>query len=273
MSDAAPRSKPDRLAGMTQQITKPARSGRGAGSSSRQYSSTQERHRHFAREYVASGFNATQAALAAGYSPSSAGSQGARLLRDPRVQDYVRRCSQRIVKRAEVRAEDVVCLLHEMLMADPRDLVEIHVSCCRHCYGAAHGYQYTLAEHSAKREKWIDAGKQPQDFPELGGVGYEPRRPPLAECPECFGAGLPRTIVKDTRGLGRGALALFGGAKEGKYGTEVSVRSQLDVIEKLMRYHGLYQRDNVHKGMGGGHFEVRFIDPPVRGDDPLLEGE
>lgn len=240
-------------------------------SSSRQHSSTQERHRCFAREYVASGFNATRAAVAAGYSPSSAASQGARLLKDPRVQDYVRECSQRVAEHAEVRAEEVVRRLHEMLMADPRDLVEVHVSCCRHCYGAAHGYQYTLSEYNSKREKWIDAGKQFQDFPELGGVGYEAHRPPLAECPECFGAGLPRTVVKDTRGLGRGALALFGGAKEGKYGTEISLRSQLDVIEKLMRYHGLYQRDTAQKSMGMGHFEVHFIEPPRRSDDPREE--
>lgn len=108
-------------------------------------------------------------------------------------------------------------------------------------------------------------------FPSSAGWATRPTAPPLAECPECFGAGLPRTVVKDTRGLGRGALALFGGAKEGKYGTEISLRSQLDVIEKLMRYHGLYQRDTAQKSMGMGHFEVHFIEPPRRSDDPREE--
>ncbi|MPT02067.1 MAG: terminase small subunit [Pseudomonas sp.] len=258
---------------MKTKISSTVCSGEGTKSSSRQHASTQERHRCFAREYVASGFNATRAAVAAGYSSSSAASQGAKLLKDPRVQDYVRECSQRVVEHAEVRAEEVVRRLHEMLMADPRDLVEVHVSCCRHCYGTDHEYQYTHAEYNAKREKWIDAGKHPEDFPELGGVGYEAHRPAMAQCPECFGAGLPRTVVKDTRGLGRGALALFGGAKEGKYGTEISIRNQLDVIEKLMRYHGLYQRDGIRSNVGVGRFEVRFIEPSRHDDDPRQEGE
>jgi len=236
----------------------------------KQHITTEDRHRAFAREYVALAFNATQAAIAAGYSAATAASQGARLLRDAKVQAYVKEFSQAAVARAEVQAEDVVRRLNDMLMADPRDLVEVYVSSCRHCHGVAHEYQYTLAEYNAKREKWLDAGKAPQDFPELGGVGYDANKPPVPECPECFGAGRPRAILKDTRTMPRGALALFAGAKEGKYGLEINVHSQLDVAEKLMRYHGLYKRDNEQQGGGGGvgHFEVHFVDAPPRENDP-----
>lgn len=240
----------------------------------KQHITTEDRHRAFAREYVALAFNATQAAIAAGYSAATAASQGARLLRDAKVQAYVAEYSKAAVARAEVKAEDVVRRLNDMLMADPRELVEVYVSCCRHCHGLAHEYQYTLAEYNAKREKWLDAGKVPEDFPELGGIGYDANKPPVSECPECFGAGRARAILKDTRTMSRGALALFAGAKEGKFGLEIQVHSQLDVAEKLMRYHGNYKRDNLQHGSGGGvgHFEVHFVEPPAREHDPRDEG-
>jgi hypothetical protein len=236
----------------------------------KQHITTEDRHRAFAREYVALAFNATQAAIAAGYSAATAASQGARLLRDAKVQAYVKEFSQAVVERAEVKAEDVVRRLNDMLMADPRELVEVYVACCRHCYGVGHEYQYTLAEYNAKHEKWLDAKKAPGDFPELGGVGYDANKAPVDECPECFGAGQPRAVLKDTRRMSRGALALFAGAKEGKYGLEIQVHSQLDVVEKLMRYHGLYKRDTEQQGGGSGvgHFELHFVDAPARENDP-----
>ncbi len=259
-----------------QPARKPAKTPKAKASAvpKKQHITTEDRHRAFAREYVALAFNATQAAIAAGYSAATAASQGARLLRDAKVQAYVAEYSKAAVARAEVKAEDVVRRLNDMLMADPRELVEVYVSCCRHCYGLAHEYQYTLAEYNAKREKWLDAGKVPEDFPELGGIGYDANKPPVSECPECFGAGRARAILKDTRTMSRGALALFAGAKEGKYGLEIQVHSQLDVAEKLMRYHGLYKRDNEQQGSGGGvgHFEVHFVEPPAREHDPRDEG-
>ncbi len=132
----------------------------------KQQITTEDRHRAFAREYVALAFNATQAAIAAGYSAATAASQGARLLRDTKVQAYVKEFSQAAVERAEVKAEDVVRRLHDMLMADPRELVEVYVSSCRHCHGVAHEYQYTLAEYNAKREKWLDAMRLASVFEE-----------------------------------------------------------------------------------------------------------
>lgn len=257
----------------TPKPAKPKRAKAGATPKKPQIT-TEDRHRAFAREYVASGFNATQAAIAAGYSANTAASQGARLLRDAKVQEYVAEVKALVVERAEVKAEDVVRRLNQMLMADPRELVEVFVACCRHCYGAGHEYQYTLAEYNTKREKWIDGGKAPEEFPELGGIGYDARRPPHQECPECFGAGQSRTVLKDTRTMSAGAVALFAGAKETRNGLEISLHSQLDVAEKLMRYHGNYDKDNRQRGAVGGvgHFELHFVEPPKRENDPGAAG-
>ena len=108
----------------TPKPAKPKRTKVGASPKKPQIT-TEDRHRAFAREYVASGFNATHAAIAAGYSENTAASQGARLLRDAKVQEYVTECKARVVERAEVKAEDVVRRLNQMLMADPRELVEV----------------------------------------------------------------------------------------------------------------------------------------------------
>ncbi|QIL69532.1 terminase small subunit [Diaphorobacter sp. HDW4B] len=234
---------------------------------------TEDRYRAFAREYVLSDFNATQAAVKAGYSKNTSASQGARLLRNVKVQEFVREFSKAVVERAEVKAADVVNRLNQMLMADPRELVEVYVACCRHCYGIGHQYQYTMAEYNTKREKWVEEGKAIATFPEAGGIGYDARKPPNQDCPECFGGGTSRTVLKDTRSMSAGALALFGGAKETRNGMEISIHSQLDVAEKLMRYHGMYKRDNEQQGGGGvGHFEIHFVDPPKRENDPTAGG-
>lgn len=56
-----------------------------------------------------------------------------------KAQAYVKEFSQTAVERAEVKAEYVERRLNDMLMADPRDLVEVYISSCRHCHGLPHG--------------------------------------------------------------------------------------------------------------------------------------
>lgn len=235
-----------------------------------------DRWQAFAREYVKD-FNGTQAAIRAGYAERSAAMQASRLLTKDKVQEFVRQANARIVERAEVDGAAVVRRLNDMMLADPRELVEVYVSCCRHCYGVGHDYQYTLGEYNSKREKWLDEGKAIEKFPEKGGLGYDPRRVPFPECPECFGEGHPRQVLKDTRSMSARAVALFAGTKLGKDGAISPVmHNQLDVVEKLMRHHGQYLADN--KQLPGhstlpGTFVVEFVEPPKRENDPLEQLE
>lgn len=253
----------------TKKVAKPAKSGRVTAKKSEQ---VEERWRAFAREYVKD-FNGTRAAVAVKYSPKTAAVQASRLLTNAKVQEFVRQANARIVERAEVDGAAVVRRLEDMMLADPRDLVEIYVSCCRHCYGVGHDYQYTLGEYNAKREAWLDEGKAIEKFPEKGGLGYDARREPYPECPECFGTGVERQVLKDTRKLSRRAAVLFAGVRMGKGGAlSVLMHNQLDVAEKLMRHHGQYLADN--KQLPGhstlpGTFVVEFVEPPKRENDPL----
>jgi hypothetical protein len=59
---------------------------------------------------------------------------------------------------------------------------------------------------------------------------------------ECFGKGLGRTYVNDTRKLSPAAAALYAGIKQTKDGIEVKMHSKLDAMERLCRHLGLYDR-------------------------------
>jgi hypothetical protein len=63
--------------------------------------------------------NHRRAAQAAGYSPSA----GARLLRDPRVQQAIRRYEQRLNRRANVKAERIIQQLMTIVEATVSDFV------------------------------------------------------------------------------------------------------------------------------------------------------
>lgn len=233
-----------------------------------------KRWRAFAREYVID-FNGTRAAIEVGYSRKTATAQASRLLTNVKVIEFVQKANARLVERAEASGEEVVRALVDVMRADPRELVEVRVSCCRYCYGVGHGYQYTMGEYNLKREAWLDQGRPIEKFDEKGGVGYNPRLPPAVDCPECFGDGLARQVVKDTARLSTRALALYAGAKMGRHGLEVMLLNRTDALEKLMRHYGQYKLDNKQLGGGGGGaggvFEVHFVEPPKRENDPLVD--
>ena len=132
-------------------------------------------------------------------------------------------------------------------MADARELVEIKTGCCRCCYGEGHKYQRTVGEMNRDREAWVEKGKNPAEFDEAGGIGFNPLLQPHPECPVCGGDGMARTVLKDTRKLSPQAAALYAGAKQTKEGIEVKMHSKMDALEKLARHLGLYEKDNQQK--------------------------
>ena len=61
----------------------------------------------FVREYLVD-FNATQAAIRAGYSPKTAGVQGHELLKKPEISEEVDRGRARLASKAAITAEEVI---------------------------------------------------------------------------------------------------------------------------------------------------------------------
>ncbi len=158
--------------------------------------------------------------------------------------------------RAEVAAvtkitgERVVQEAWGVLTADPRELVDHVVGCCRHCHGKGHRFQRTdgeLADAKAAHQaaKILAPNAKAKQllgtFDPAGGGGFDARREPNPACPTCGGYGEGRVVIKDTRNLSKGALALYAGAKQGKEGIEVRFHSKDAATDRLMKHFGLYK--------------------------------
>jgi len=204
------------------------------------------RHQRFVQEYLVD-LNGTQAAIRAGYSARTANEQAAQLLAKLSIQAAIEESQQKLQAKLEINAERVIQKLATIAMADPRELVQNKVSCCRFCYGVGHKYQRSDHEMEADREDWERQGKDPQHFNEKGGAGFSLALPPVETCPHCAGDGESRVVLKDTRDLSPAARLLYCGAKQTKFGVEIQMHNQLDVLDKLCRHLGIYASDNYQK--------------------------
>lgn len=202
----------------------------------------------FSQEYLID-LNATQAYMRArsGVKSTTASVEGSKLLGNPKVAARIAELMAERSEKTGITAQFVLQELWAIASADPRELVEHIVGCCRHCYGEGFKGQRTLGEFNKDREAWQEKGNAPADFDEKGGIGFDPRLAPNPECPECFGKGHGRTFLGDTRKLSPAAVALYAGVKETKEGFEVKMHSKLDALEKVARHIGLYEKDNKQK--------------------------
>lgn len=219
----------------------------------------------FAREYLLD-LNGRQAAIRAGYSPQSARITASELLARADVQEAVAKAMEERAARTGITADRVLERLWAIATADPRELIELHRSCCRYCYGADHRYQRTPREMAEDRTAHEGAelvrqseGKPPHVFDDAGGLGWDPRRDPHPECPECFGEGVERVVPKDTRDLSPTAKLLYAGVKTTQHGLEIRTHSQTDMLVNVGKHLGLF-RDKIElTGKNGGPMETKSI--------------
>ena len=204
------------------------------------------RVQRFVDEYLID-LNGTQAAIRAGYSAATAQEQSSRLLSIVMVQRAVAAARKAQQERTQVKADTVVLEAWNIMTADPRELVQVKVGCCRNCYGEGHKYQRTVGEMNRDREQWAEKGNAPSDFDVKGGIGFNPLLHPSPTCPECGGDGQSRVVLCDTRSLSPAAISLYAGAKQTKEGIEVKMHDKGAAMEKLFKHLGLYERDNQQK--------------------------
>lgn len=219
----------------------------------------------FILEYLAS-LNGTQAYIRShpGVSEATARVEAARLLANPRVKARVAAEGQKTAKKLEITREKMAARLWSIFTADPRELMEYRVTCCRRCFGIGGAYQWVdEAEFSsaceraaAEYEKALRSKKAGEPAPRLvlpsdaGGYGFDATLGPSDDCEGCAGQGVGRTVFKDTRFLSPEAAALFAGVKETKEGLQFLTHSQLDAAEKLAKHLGFYEKDNEQSGGG-----------------------
>jgi hypothetical protein len=220
----------------------------------------------FVAEYLVD-LNGRQAAIRAGYSAQSARQTASELLATSEVQEKVQAKMTERMDKLGITADEVVKGFWAIAEADPRELIELHRSCCRYCWGKGNKFQSTPRELEEARARnaednraLVADGKKPRKFSEQGGIGYNPKNDPNPDCPECFGDGVERVIAKDTRDLSPSALRLYAGVKTTQHGLEIKMHSQTEARANVGKHMGVFKERLELTGKDGGPVEHSMND-------------
>jgi phage terminase small subunit len=227
-----------------------------------------DRQAAFVREYCVD-FNATKAYIRAGYSEGGAGTGASLLLDNPKVQAAIEVQKERLLAKFDATVEFVLREWIDIATADPRELVQSRVGCCRYCWGLNHKREWMEHEYSTALNDALRNNFLPPDFE--GGLGYSPTREPNAECPKCKGEGIPRTVIADSRHLSRKAAKLYAGVKQTRDGIEIKMRDQDKARDNIARYLGMLVERKELSGPNSGPIEISASTRPRELSDDQLE--
>ncbi|HEX8590683.1 terminase small subunit [Pseudomonas sp.] len=209
----------------------------------------------FIDEYMID-LNGTQAAIRAHYSVRTAQVQASRLLSNVMVQAEISRRQHERRERLGIEADTVYKYVHGIATVDTNELIENRIDACRYCWGRDNRYQFTRSEMEAREEEYntecaaaADNGEEMPQFDEKGGTGFNPKEGPNPECMECFGDGVPKIVMKDSRNMSPQARMAYGGTKPGKFGPEMVVYERTKALDMLARHEGFYN-DKLDLNMG-----------------------
>jgi hypothetical protein len=222
----------------------------------------------FVEEY-AKDRNGTQAAIRAGYSQKTAGEQACVLLKNPKIQALV---EEQVAKVGEIVAFEAADVLREWVLlatADPSKISHVRRVNCRHCWGAAHAYQWKPREYAEACDEKMRRGDPVPDC--SGGFDFVLNREPNEACPECEGEGVEETFFEDMRTLGPAERKLIAGVKRTKEGIEVKLRDQDGAIQQIAKYLGLLVEKRELTGKNGAPLGVAVV-PVTLPDDPQALG-
>lgn len=169
--------------------------------------------------------------------------QAMEFMADPEIRDAI---EEGIAKRKpKVLPEQVLDKLWKIALADPRELVKTTRVPCRCCWGKGFDYQRTPREYRLH----IKAGGE-----EEGGDGYDPRKPPNKDCPECFGKGRIVTEFTPLDELSENAIALVAGVSAHPEGPRIRVHNQLKALELIGKHLGMFSQrlhitEDMHEDM------------------------
>ncbi len=188
------------------------------------------RQRLFVQAYIID-YNAKAAALAAGYSPKTAYIQGWQQLEKQHVNDAIEEAIEQRMKRLRINADAVLYKWWQIANLDYNELSEVRSVPCDFCYGD-------------------DVREDPNaEIPEIN-----------PKCKRCRGEGNKVVLVKDTKKLSAEARTVYQGAKQGKYGVEITALSRERALENVARHLGM-NKDNLDVTTNGqdiqaglGHF-------------------
>jgi len=220
----------------------------------------------FVQEYCKD-FNATQAAIRAGFSEKAAGQIGHEQLKKHEIQAAIDEYKEKIATLAEIDAAWVLKQWKQIATADANDLMQLRRGCCRHCYGIGHAYQWTEAEFLAVQNKCIELGKEPPDS--SGGMGFDVNAEINPDCPECGGLGQELVHFEDTRKLKGAARRLYAGVQKTKDGIKILTRDQDSALLNIAKYIGMLVEKKEISGPNGGPVSMSHITADDLTDDQL----
>ena len=129
---------------------------------------------------------------------------------------------------AKEAISDIAAVIKEcsdIVLADANELSQYRRTSCRRCYGSGHNYHWRDEhEWAHATAKAIDSGRRAPD--NSGGYGFDHRRDPNPNCPECLGEGIGEVFLTDSRKLSERARKLYKGARVTRNGVEVLTRDQ-----------------------------------------------
>jgi phage terminase small subunit len=225
-----------------------------------------ERQQRFVHEYVKD-FNGTQAAIRAGYSENGAAVQANSLLSNPKIKAAVEERKEEVAIQAKIDAAWVLKQWHDISTADSNDLTQIRRTCCRHCFGFGHRYQWTEVEYGQALDNAIADGKEAPDG--MGGFGFNVNADPNPECPECGGNGIESIFVADTRKLKGKARTLYNGVQKTKDGLKVVTRDKDAALLNIAKYLGMLVDRKEITGAAGGPLAMVNMTAEDLTDDQL----
>lgn len=235
----------------------------------------QLRRETFVNEYLKD-FNGAQTAMRCGYAPSNARVQASQILAEPRVQEMLAKAMVERAQRTKLDGDQVISRLAQIARADSRELSELQIGACRYCWGKGNRYQRTPNEMVLHRAEWdaqlrekalkrgVSIEETDEEFDDQGGVGFNPTLDPNTNCPECFGDGLPRVVLKDTRNLSPEARLLFAGVKQTQHGIQILQHSQTEQLVNLGKHHGLFRDRLELTGKDGQPLKAGVVVVPAK---------
>ncbi len=221
----------------------------------------------FVKEYLID-LNATAAYKRAGYKCTGHAAESAahQLLRNIEVQKALQEAIAERAKRLEMKADDVLLRWAQIADADPNELIELRRTCCRSCHGTGFQYQRTRGEMKQAKANWKILAQQAKEakasiepFDPMGGEGYDARKMPHPDCPECFGEGEVVPFPKDTRYLSESARRLYAGLKVTKDGIEIKTRDQDAALLNVAKHLGMFVTKVEHSGANGGAIPIEIV--------------
>jgi phage terminase small subunit len=238
-----------------------------------------ERQNRFVLEYPVD-FNGTAAAIRAGFAPSGASTEAWRLLSNPEIVEAIEERKKDLAAAAGLSCEWVLRQWKEIAEADPNELIAMELESCRHCHGINHEFQWTEIEYkhaveAAQNHLCGSKCEQPcvKRIPPLpnGGFGFDPRRAPAPDCPQCHGRGEQRIAIADTRKVKGSARRLYLGIKQTQHGIEIKMADQAEARKNIAQYLGMLIDKRELSGPNGQPIPMAHFTASDLTDDQLAQ--